>query len=170
MNKWFDAWQTFRIVIGRWAFLTLFEVLAGGAFDHLNYQHTQEFDQNFSQKSNAWRFTQGKYWLFWSRSVQNADYKLLQTIVFTMQSERGKNSPTDRFLTLKTMVCIRSAVCILHSLVLEWTGTMVRKCVHKTSYINHRNGSLHQISTNLGKPTFDIFSFTTVWQAELNDL
>ena len=35
--------------------LTLFEALAGGAFDHLNYPHTGEFDQNFSKKSNARR-------------------------------------------------------------------------------------------------------------------
>ena len=76
--------------------------------------------------------------------------------------KRDKNSPTDCFLTLKTMVCmIQSAVCILYSPVLEWTGTLVRKCVHKQSYINYRNDSLHQISTNSGKPTFDIFSFTT---------
>ena len=33
--------------------LTLFEALAGGAFDHLNCQHTGEFDQNFSKKSNV---------------------------------------------------------------------------------------------------------------------
>ena len=73
-----------------------------------------------------------------------------------------KICPSDCFLTLKTMVCmIQSAVCILYSPVLEWTGTLVRKCVHKQSYINYRNDSLHEISTNSGKPTFDIFSFTT---------
>ena len=33
--------------------LTLFEALMGGAFDRLNWQHSGEFDQNFSQKSNA---------------------------------------------------------------------------------------------------------------------
>ena len=33
--------------------LTLFEVLTGGAFDRLNWQHSGEFYQNFSQKSNA---------------------------------------------------------------------------------------------------------------------
>ena len=56
----------------------------------------------------------GKHGLFWSRSVQNADYRLLLTIVFTTQLERDKNSPTDCFLTLKTMVCIKSALCSLH--------------------------------------------------------
>ena len=80
---------------------------------------------------------------------------------YKMQSERDKNSPTDYFLTLKTMVCIQSAVCILYSPVLEWTCTLVRKCVHKQSYINYRNDSLYQISTNSGKSTFDMFSFTT---------
>ena len=50
-----------------------FEGLAGGAFDHLNYQHTREFDQIFQKKSNAWRLAWGKHELFWSRSVQNAD-------------------------------------------------------------------------------------------------
>ena len=72
-----------------------------------------------------------------------------------------KNSPTDCFPTLKTMVCSQSAVCILYSPVLEWTGTLVTKCVHKQSYINYRNSSLYQTSTNSGKPTFDIFSFIT---------
>ena len=53
-----------------------------------------------------------------------------------MQSERDNNSPIDCFLTLKTMVFSQSAVCILYCPVLEWTGTLVRKCVHKQSYIN----------------------------------
>ena len=39
--------------------LTLFEALAGGAFDHLNWQHSGEFDQNFSKKSNSPGFAQG---------------------------------------------------------------------------------------------------------------
>ena len=33
--------------------LTLLEALTGGAFDRLNWQHSGEFDQNFSKKSNA---------------------------------------------------------------------------------------------------------------------
>ena len=100
-----------------------------------------------------------KYWhKYW---VQNTDYRQVQTIVFTMQSERDNNSPIDCFQTLKTMVFSQSAVCILHCPVLEWTNTLVTKCVHNQSYINYRNGSLYQISTNSGKPTFDIFSFTT---------
>ena len=39
--------------------LTLFEALTGGAFDRLNWQHSGEFDQNFSKKSNAREFAGG---------------------------------------------------------------------------------------------------------------
>ena len=39
--------------------LTLFEALTGGAFDCLNWQHSGEFDQNFTKKSNARGFAQG---------------------------------------------------------------------------------------------------------------
>ena len=39
--------------------LTLFEALTGGAFDRLNWQHSGEFDQNFSKKPNTAGFTQG---------------------------------------------------------------------------------------------------------------
>ena len=39
--------------------LTLFEALTGGAFDRLNWQHSGEFEQNFSKKSNARGFVQG---------------------------------------------------------------------------------------------------------------
>ena len=39
--------------------LTLFEALTGGAFDRLNWQHSGEFDQNFSNKSNALGFAWG---------------------------------------------------------------------------------------------------------------
>ena len=39
--------------------MTLFEALMGGAFDLLNWQHSGEFDQNSSKKSNAWGFAQG---------------------------------------------------------------------------------------------------------------
>ena len=39
--------------------MTLFEALAGGAFDRLNWQHSGEFDQNFSKKSNARGFARG---------------------------------------------------------------------------------------------------------------
>ena len=33
--------------------------LEGGRFDHLNWQHSGEFDQNFSKKSNAPGFARG---------------------------------------------------------------------------------------------------------------
>ena len=39
--------------------LTLFEALTGGAFDLLNWQHSGEFDQNLSKKSNARGFARG---------------------------------------------------------------------------------------------------------------
>ena len=39
--------------------MTLFEALMGGAFDRLNWQHSGEFDQNFSKKSNAPGFARG---------------------------------------------------------------------------------------------------------------
>ena len=39
--------------------LTPFEALTGGAFDRLNWQHSGEFDQNFSKKSNAPGFARG---------------------------------------------------------------------------------------------------------------
>ena len=39
--------------------MTLFEALTGGAFDRLNWQHSGEFDQNFSKKSNARGFARG---------------------------------------------------------------------------------------------------------------
>ena len=47
--------------------LTLFEALTGGAFDRLNWQHSGEFDQNFSKKSNARGFARrggghGRFW------------------------------------------------------------------------------------------------------------
>ena len=39
--------------------LTLSEALTDGAFDRLNWQHSGEFDQNFSKKSNARGFARG---------------------------------------------------------------------------------------------------------------
>ena len=39
--------------------LTLFEALTGGAFDCLNWQHSGEFEQNFSKKSIAPGFARG---------------------------------------------------------------------------------------------------------------
>ena len=39
--------------------LTLFEALTGVAFDRLNWQHSGEFDQNLSKKSNARVFAPG---------------------------------------------------------------------------------------------------------------
>ena len=46
--------------------LTLFEAQTDGAFDHLNCQHSSEFDQNFSKKSNVPGFARGGYGRFWN--------------------------------------------------------------------------------------------------------
>ena len=45
--------------------LTLFETLTGGAFDRQNWQHSGEFNQNFSKESNAPGFARGNGW-FWN--------------------------------------------------------------------------------------------------------
>ena len=47
--------------------LTLFEALTGGAFGRLNWQHSREFYQNFSKKTNARGFARrggghGRFW------------------------------------------------------------------------------------------------------------
>ena len=39
--------------------MTLLEALTGGAFDGINWQHSGEFGQNFSKKSNARGFARG---------------------------------------------------------------------------------------------------------------
>ena len=39
--------------------MTLFEAQTGGAFDRLNWQHSGEFDQDFSKNSNAPGFARG---------------------------------------------------------------------------------------------------------------
>ena len=56
MSAWYD----------RVGHLTLFEALTGGAFDRQNWQHSGEFDQNFSKKSNARGFAQGGDGRFWN--------------------------------------------------------------------------------------------------------
>ena len=111
MNKWYLMG---KFLNSHWwvGVFDAFEALAGGAFNQLNNQHSQEFNQNFSKKSNARHFDRGKHEWFWNQSVQSADYRQLQTIVFTMQSERDKNSPTDCFLTLKNNGLLSD--CSLH--------------------------------------------------------
>ena len=51
--------------------LTFFEDLTGGAFDHLNWQHSREFDQNFQKSQMPWGFLggEGGYGRFWNRPV-----------------------------------------------------------------------------------------------------
>ena len=46
--------------------LTRFEALTGGAFDRISCQHSGEFDQIFSKKSNARGFARGGHGWFWN--------------------------------------------------------------------------------------------------------
>ena len=61
LNKKFLVTENFAELVSTVCFacledLTLFEALTGGAFDRVNWQHSEEFDQNFSKKSNAQGF------------------------------------------------------------------------------------------------------------------
>ena len=56
--------------------MTLYEALTDGAFDRLNEQHSEEFDQNFSKKSNAPGFALGG-WAVWNCPVHKG--KLIAT-------------------------------------------------------------------------------------------
>ena len=53
----------------------LIVALAIGAFDHLNCQHTRDFDQNFSKKSNAQGFTQGHGWFLELTGTELSQYR-----------------------------------------------------------------------------------------------
>ena len=73
LNKKFVVAENFTELVSTVCFtcleggdLTLFEALTGGAFDHLNWQHSGEFDQNFSKKSNARWFAWGGHGRFWN--------------------------------------------------------------------------------------------------------
>ena len=64
LNKKFVAAENFAELVSTVCFtclegLPLFEALTGEAFDRLNWQHSGEFDQNFSKKSNARGFARG---------------------------------------------------------------------------------------------------------------
>ena len=66
LNKKFVAAENFAELVSKAALtslrvgdLTLFKALTGGASDHLNWQHSGEFDQNVSKKSNAPGFAPG---------------------------------------------------------------------------------------------------------------
>ena len=56
---WLYSFQVMSAWHDRVGDLTLFEALTGGAFDRQNWQHSGEFDQNFSKKSNARGFARG---------------------------------------------------------------------------------------------------------------
>ena len=83
-------------------------------------------------------------------SVQNADCRLLQTIVFTMEMRTRQQQP-HCFLTLKTMVCSQSAVCILYCWVsyLMMTRTKVLLSFNNTCLVNRVLSSI--MSWNLSK-------------------
>ena len=66
LNKKFVVAENFAELVSTVCFtclkgggLTLFEALTGGAFDRLNWQHSGEFDQNLSKKTNARGFARG---------------------------------------------------------------------------------------------------------------
>ena len=62
LNKKFVVAENFPWRVGD---LTLFEALTGGTFDCLNWQHSGEFDQNFS-KSQMPRGLPGEDGRFWN--------------------------------------------------------------------------------------------------------
>ena len=66
LNKKFVVAEHFAELVSTVWDLTLFEALTGGAFDRLNWQHSGEFDQNFSKKSNAQGFARGGHGRFWN--------------------------------------------------------------------------------------------------------
>ena len=76
---------------GGWGDLTLFEALTGGAFDRLNWQHSGEFDQNFSKKSNAQGFARGGAWavLELTGTLVSLYGKILTSIVCTELAALG---------------------------------------------------------------------------------
>ena len=55
MEKIFDHEKSLM----EWGGFDIFEGLAGGVFDHLNCQHTGEFDQNLPKKSDSQGSAQG---------------------------------------------------------------------------------------------------------------
>ena len=78
--------------------LTLFEALTGGAFDRLNWQHSGEFDQNFSKKSNARGFARGGHGRFWNWPVHN---ELVFAFSFVSSSNTDLET-TEQFFLLHT--------------------------------------------------------------------
>ena len=64
---------------------TLFEALTGGAFDRLNWQHSGEFDQNFSQKSNAPVFARW-VWAVLERLAFKGMIMILEDLIVTYKA------------------------------------------------------------------------------------
>ena len=131
---------------------------------HSTISTTQEFDQkikNFQKSQMPGILRRGSMGGF-----RICQYKMQTTDccrpLFSLRNQNEtKIVPLTVFKPWKQWSTVSLQSYILYCPVLEWTGSLLRKCVHKQSYINSRNGSLHQISTNSGRPTFDIFSFIT---------
>ena len=66
--------------------LTLFEALTGGAFDRLNRQHSGEFDQNFSKKSNAPGFARGGWAVLELTGTLYGKLGFLETVFFNKRT------------------------------------------------------------------------------------
>ena len=115
----------------------------------------------FFKKSNAWHFAPGGAWVV--LESLSTKYRLQTAADHCFHHAIRTRQQKPYWLFSNPENNGQQSVCSLHFALssLEWTNTLVTKCVHKQSYINYRNGSLYQISTNSGKPTFDIFSFTT---------
>ena len=82
--------------------MTLFEALTGGAFDRLNWQHSGEFDQNFSKKSNARGFAWGGgVWAVLELTGTLVKYSKTQ-INDCKDNATLTNAPTANSFTFKT--------------------------------------------------------------------
>ena len=129
---------------------------------HSTISTTQEFDQKFQKRQMPGILRGGSMGCFGVGQYKMQTTDCCRPLFSLRNQNETKIVPLTVFKPWKqwSAVSLQSTL-FLYCPVLEWTGTLVRKCVHKQSYINSRNGSLHQISTNSGKPTFDIFSFIT---------
>ena len=104
--------------------LTLFVVLKGGAFDRLNWQHSGEFDQNFSKNSMPRDLRgRGDGW-FWNWPVHNAKVWVFvdrfcshfNALGFTNRSkswiQRRSNNVNYHFCLLSPYSCFKSVTVV----------------------------------------------------------
>ena len=66
--------------------LTLFEALTGGAFDHLNWQHSGEFDKKFFKKSEMPQDLPGGGWAVLELTGTLPEYPKCQKITLCSKS------------------------------------------------------------------------------------